>query len=63
MMNRIYRIFCKHKKVMHIDFDGTILEAYYQCEKCEKITDFKSINLNELKSNPKKEKFKLWKLP
>lgn len=63
MMNRIYRIFCKHKNVMYIDFDGTILKAYHQCEKCEKITEYKSINLNELKSNPKKEKFKLWKLP
>ena len=63
MKNRIYRLLCNHKKVMHLDFDGTILEAYHQCEKCEKITDFKSINLNEIKSNPTKEKYKLWKLP
>jgi hypothetical protein len=63
MINRIYRLFCKHKKVMHIDFDGTILDAYYQCEKCEKITDFKSINLNEAKTITDNKKINLWKLP
>jgi hypothetical protein len=61
-MKWIYRLFCKHKKVINLEFDGTILESYYQCEKCEKITDFKAINLNEVKSNQTKEKFKLWKL-
>lgn len=48
---------------MHLDFDGTILEAYYQCEKCEKITDYKSINLNEAKTIFENKKINLWKLP
>lgn len=51
MINRIYRLFCKHKKILNIDFDGTILKAFYQCEKCKKITDFESLNVNESKKN------------
>lgn len=63
MINRIYRLFCKHKKVMYLDFDGAILKAYYKCEKCEKITDYKSINLNDAKTITENKKINLWKLP